>query len=67
MIEDSIVSYKCAEKFYGEYDDGIAWDDPDMNVDWPLELVGGADKVILSDKDRNLQSFKEFMDKYGGF
>lgn len=67
VLEQSIVSYKCAEKFYGEYDDGILWDDPDLDVSWPLELVGGKGKVILSDKDKNLQSFAQFMDTYGGF
>lgn len=67
VLEHSIVSYKCAEKFYGEYDDGILWDDPDINVKWPLELVGGKENVILAEKDKNLQSFAEFMSKYGGF
>lgn len=67
VLEDSIVSYKCAEKFYGEYDDGILWNDPDISVAWPLELVGGMEKVILADKDKNLQSFSTFMELYGGF
>lgn len=67
VLEDSIVSYKCSEKFYGEYDDGILWDDADIHVDWPLEKVGGKEKVILAKKDRELQSFQEFMEKYGGF
>lgn len=67
VLEHSIVSYKCAEKFYGEYDDGILWNDEDIAVKWPLELIGGEEKVILADKDKNLQSFKKFMDKYGGF
>ena len=67
VLEHSIVSYKCSEKFYGEYDDGILWDDPDINVTWPLELIGGTDNIILADKDKNLQSFAEFMQKYGGF
>ncbi|MCM1174358.1 MAG: dTDP-4-dehydrorhamnose 3,5-epimerase [Blautia sp.] len=62
VLEDSIVSYKCAEKFYGEYDDGIRWNDPDINIQWPLELVDG--KIILSEKDKKLQSFREFRDKY---
>lgn len=60
VIEQSIVSYKCAEKFYGEYDDGIIWNDPDIGVDWPLNLV---DKLIISDKDKKLQSFEEFKNK----
>lgn len=67
VLEHFIVSYKCAEKFYGEYDDGILWNDEDIGVKWPLELIGGKEKVILADKDKNLQSFKEFMNKYGGF
>ena len=67
VLEQSVVSYKCAEKFYGEYDDGILWNDPDIGVTWPLELVGGEEHAILSDKDVNLQSFSKFMTAYGGF
>lgn len=66
-LEPSIVSYKCAEKFYGEYDDGICWNDPDLAVQWPLEKIGGIEHVITSEKDQNLQTFAEFMAKYGGF
>ncbi len=64
VIEPSIVSYKCAEKFYGEYDDGIMWNDERLGIDWPLHKV---DQVILSEKDKNLQTFKEFVEKYKGF
>lgn len=67
VMEDSIVSYKCAEKFYGEYDDGIRWNDPDIAVMWPLEKIGGEEHTILSEKDRNLQHFSQFMKTYGGF
>ena len=67
VLEKSVVSYKCAEKFYGEYDDGIIWNDPDIAVDWPLEKVGGIKNMILADKDKNLQTFAEFMHKYRGF
>lgn len=67
VLEDSIVSYKCGEKFYGEYDDGILWNDQDIGVAWPLELIGGEEKVILADKDKNLQNFRQFMEAYGGF
>lgn len=67
VMEESIVSYKCGEKFYGEYDDGIMWNDDDIGVQWPLGEVGGLDKIILADKDKNLQTFQQFMDTYGGF
>ena len=67
VLEESVVSYKCAEKFYGEYDDGILWNDPDIGVNWPLEQIGGVDQVILAEKDKHLQSFAAFMEAYGGF
>ena len=67
VIEDSIVSYKCAEKFYGEYDSGIRYDDPDMGIKWPYEEIGGKDKVINSEKDDNLQSFAHFLENYKDF
>ena len=67
VLEPSVVSYKCGEKFYGEYDDGILWNDPDIAVAWPLERIGGVENVILADKDRNLQTFRQFMESYGGF
>jgi len=67
VLEDSIVSYKCGEKFYGAYDDGILWNDPDIGIAWPLALIGGEEKVILADKDKKLQSFRQFMETYGGF
>lgn len=66
VLEDSIVSYKCGEKFYGEYDDGIMWNDPDIGVQWPLEKVGGLENVILAEKDMKLQSFREFLVKENG-
>ena len=64
VVEESIVSYKCAESFYQEFDSGIKYDDPDLNIVWPYELIGGKDKVINSIKDDNLQSFKQFLDGY---
>ena len=65
VLEDSVVSYKCGEVFYGEYDDGIKWDDADLGIKWPLNELDG--EIILSEKDMNLQSFKEFMENYDNF
>jgi len=59
-LEDSIVSYKCGEMFYNEYDSGIIWNDPDINIYWPIDKVGGIEKIIISEKDKNLQTFKDF-------
>lgn len=67
VLEDSIVSYKCAEKFYGEYDDGVMWNDPELAIAWPLEKIGGEQNLIIALKDQNLPTLSEFMKRYGGF
>lgn len=60
VLEDSVVSYKCGEVFYGEYDTGIRWNDETLNIQWPLERIGGREHLILSEKDQNLSSFEEY-------
>jgi len=60
VLEESIVSYKCAEKFYGEFDSGIMWNDPDIGIVWPIQKLDGS-PLIIADKDKNLPSFKEFL------
>lgn len=60
VLEDSIVSYKCGEVFYAEGDSGIMYNDPDIGIDWPFELIGGKEKLIISEKDKQLMSFREY-------
>lgn len=60
VIENSVVSYKCAEVFYGDGDSGIMYNDPDINIEWPFELIGGKENLIISEKDLNLMSFFDY-------
>lgn len=66
VLEDSIVSYKCSEKFYPEFDSGIKYDDPTIGILWPFNEIGGIENLILSQKDISLPSFAEF-EHSGGF
>lgn len=63
LEDDSIFSYKCTNRYAPEFDSGIRFNDPDIAVEWPVDKVGGWEKVITSGKDSKLQSFKEFVDK----
>lgn len=66
VIEDSVVSYKAAELFYDKGDSGIAYNDLDIGIEWPYELIGGEENLIVSEKDKQLMSFKEYKyNKYG--
>lgn len=67
VVEDSIVAYKAAEVFLGEGDSGIMYDDPDIGIEWPFELVDGKENIIISKKDLNLMSFKKYNEDIGRY
>ncbi len=61
VLEDSVVSYKCAEGFYSEGDSGIMYNDPDINIDWGFDRIGGENNLIMSEKDKKLMSLQEYL------
>lgn len=63
VIQDSIVSYKANEVFFSEGDSGIMYNDPDIGIEWPFDLIGGKENLIISDKDLHLMSLKEYLVK----
>lgn len=60
VIEDSVVSYKCAEVFCGEGDSGIMYNDPEIGIKWPFEEIAGENNLIISEKDTKLMSFQDY-------
>lgn len=48
LSEEAVFQYKC-DNFYAPQSEGaLAWDDPDIGIDWGVP----ADKIILSAKDK---------------
>lgn len=55
--------YLCSQRYDKESDSGIVWNDGTLKITWPVEEAG---QVILSEKDRRLGTFREFVRTYGG-
>lgn len=49
LSEEAVFQYKCDNFYCRESEGAIAWNDPDLGIDWRIP----KDKVILSEKDRN--------------
>lgn len=55
LSEEAVFQYKC-DNFYNKESEGaIAWDDPELAIDWRIP----ADKALLSEKDKLNKSIKE--------
>lgn len=55
LSDEAVFQYKCDEFYAPESEGAIAWNDPDIGVDWQIP----EDKVILSEKDKKHPSFKD--------
>jgi dTDP-4-dehydrorhamnose 3,5-epimerase len=44
---NSVISYRVTNYYSPEHDKGVAWDDPDIGIEWPTF----ADPETLSGKD----------------
>lgn len=45
VSEQALFAYKCTEGYHPESEFGVAWDDPDLAIAWPIE------EPVLSAKD----------------
>ena len=54
----NIIYYKLSNFYKPQYEDGIIWNDKQINIKWPLK------KPIISSKDKKLGSFDDFLQKY---
>ena len=55
LSEEVIFQYKC-DNFYSPQSEGaIAWNDPDLNIDWRIPI----EEVVLSEKDSKHPKLKD--------
>lgn len=54
-LEDTIFFYKCSNVFNKPSESGILWNDPQLNIQWPVS------DPIVSDKDKLLPTFEELL------
>ncbi len=55
LSAEAVFQYKCDNFYAPESEGALAWDDPDLGIDWRIP----AAKVILSEKDKRHPRLKE--------
>ncbi len=54
LQDETIFAYKCSGLYAPEAESAIAWNDPDLNIDW------GIENPELSEKDKKGLAFNDF-------
>ena len=60
MQKENVIYYKLSDYYYHKFEDGIYYNDKDINAKWPKT------KLIVSKKDKLFGSFQDFKIKYKG-
>ena len=60
LTPNTMVFYKVTAPYAPDFDNGLAFDDPDLAIDWGVP----ADAAILSDKDRRQPSFADLRSSF---
>lgn len=60
LVPDCEVFYKVTNPYSKPNDLGLAFDDPEIGIEWPIDIA----KAILSDKDRNQPSLASLSASY---
>jgi dTDP-4-dehydrorhamnose 3,5-epimerase len=58
--DDTEVTYKVTAYYRPELERGIAWDDPEIRIDWPAKPVD----ALMADRDRNLPNLADQRDLF---
>jgi dTDP-4-dehydrorhamnose 3,5-epimerase len=56
LSEEAEFIYKCTDFYHPEDEGGIAWNDPEIGIEWPVEGIG---EILLSEKDKALPGLNE--------
>ncbi len=60
ISESATLSYKVDNYYKPEFESGIIWNDPDLNIDWRINKA----EIIVSEKDTKLQLFNNFVSPF---
>jgi len=54
LSDAALVHYMCSTEYEAEHDAAVAWDDPDIGVEWPLEPLEISAKDAVAPRLRDI-------------
>ena len=60
LSESAIFSYKVDNCYNPKSENGVIWNDPNLNIDWKII----DSEIIVSEKDKSLPAFKNIINPF---
>lgn len=58
LSDTARFTYKCSDVYNKEAEGGLKWDDKEVNIAWPLDMVSDVE-ILTSEKDAKWPTFEE--------
>lgn len=58
LKDNTLFQYLVDNDYKPAYEDGVLWNDPEINIDWQFDKYG-IDEPLLSEKDKNRETLNE--------
>ena len=58
LKDDTIFTYKCSNYYHKDSEDGIIWNDSNLNINWNIK------NPLVSEKDQLAQNFTSFVSPF---
>ena len=55
LSDEAVFAYKVDNYYAPQFDSGIAWNDPELAIDWKLS----PEKIIISERDKSLKNLEQ--------
>jgi dTDP-4-dehydrorhamnose 3,5-epimerase len=52
--DSAVLAYLCTVPYHAESDAAVAWDDPDIGIDWPLEPLSMSAKDSIAPRLKDI-------------
>ena len=61
VLSDSAeFAYKCTDFYHPNDEGGLAWNDPEIGVEWPMPEGMPPQDLIISEKDQKWKGIREY-------
>lgn len=61
LEDDTLVHYRMTSYYHPQSSITLRWDAPEIKVEWPVEVIGGMEGLVMSAKDKEGMEYADII------